>query len=169
MQNGYAMCTQSGLNKIKEHLKTEGASASLRDELCVGLHSDVEVTDAPDTNRPLVSQIFCSALPVAYSNVRKVHWQAFASLVLQAAYEATMWAAVLNARRGASNVVLLTHLGGGAFGNDHKWIDFARRKALEIVKDYDLRVKLVSWGQPSDQAKELANEFSDNITDKRSF
>lgn len=37
-----------------------------------------------------------------------------ASLVLQAAYEATMAAAVLNAQRGASNVVLLTELGGGA-------------------------------------------------------
>jgi hypothetical protein len=45
------------------------------------------------------------------------HWEAFASLVLQAAYEATMFAAVLNAQRGASNVVL-TRLGGGAFGND---------------------------------------------------
>jgi hypothetical protein len=41
------------------------------------------------------------------------HWEAFGSLVLQAAYEATMAAAVLNAQRGASNVVLLTELGGG--------------------------------------------------------
>ena len=39
-------------------------------------------------------------------------------LVLEAAYEATMWSAVLNARRGASKVVLLTLLGGGAFGNE---------------------------------------------------
>ena len=50
------------------------------------------------------------------------HWEAFASLILEAAYEATMWAAVLNAQRGASNVVLLTQLGGGAFGNHDDWI-----------------------------------------------
>jgi hypothetical protein len=80
------------------------------------VHRDVEVTDAASQHRPLVSQAFCSALPVAYTRVPPSHWEAFASLVLQAAYEATMLAAVLNARRGASNTVLLTQLGGGAFG-----------------------------------------------------
>jgi hypothetical protein len=39
-------------------------------------------------------------------------------LVLEAAYEATPWAAVFNARRGASTIVLLTRPGDGAFGND---------------------------------------------------
>src|SRR5450631_3396541 len=50
-------------------------------------------------------EAFCSALPVAYTRVPPSYWEVFASLVLQAAYEATMLAAVLNARRGASNVV----------------------------------------------------------------
>ena len=45
-----------------------------------------------------------------------------AALVLEAAYEATMWATILNAQRGASNVVFLTLLGGGAFGNQSSWI-----------------------------------------------
>jgi hypothetical protein len=31
---------------------------------------------------------------------------------------------------GASNIVLLTRLGGGAFGNDDAWIDAAMRRAL---------------------------------------
>ena len=79
-------------------------------------------------HRPLVSQAFCSALPVAYTRVPPSHWEAFASLVLQAAYEATMLAAVLNAQRGASNVVLLTQLGGGAFGNHDDWIHAAMRR-----------------------------------------
>jgi len=39
----------------------------------------------------VVSQVFCSALPVAYSDVPPIHWRAFATLVLEAAYEATMW------------------------------------------------------------------------------
>jgi hypothetical protein len=67
-----------------------------------------------------------------YTRVPSSHWEAFASLVLQAAYEATMSAAVLNAQRGASNVVLLTQLGGGAFGNHDDWIHVALRRALEI-------------------------------------
>jgi hypothetical protein len=57
-------------------------------------------------------------------------WRPFAELVLDAAYEATVLAAVLNARRGASNIVLLARLGGGAFGNDDAWIDAAMRRAL---------------------------------------
>ena len=114
MQNGYALCNRAGLDAIAEQLKALQPEQVdiLRGKLCIGVHRDVEVTDAAEENLPLVSQAFCSALPVAYSRVPSSHWGAFASLVLQAAYEATMLAAVLNAQRGASNVVLLTQLGG---------------------------------------------------------
>ena len=121
MENGYAMCSRAGLEAITGHLgslKQEERDA-LSGQLRIGVHSDVEVTDAHGPHRPLVSQAFCSALPVAYgSTVDAAHWESFATLILQAAYEATLWAAVLNAQRSASNVVLLTRLGGGAFGND---------------------------------------------------
>ena len=105
---------------------------------------------------PLVSQAFCSALPVAYSRVPSSYWEPFASLILQAAYEATMWAAVLNAQRGASNVVLLTYLGGGAFGNDNNWIHAAMRRALQMMLGFDLDVKLVSYGTPSEAILQMA-------------
>ncbi len=59
-----------------------------------------------------------------------------------------MWAGVLNARRGASNIVLLTRLGGGAFGNDDAWIDAAMTRALALARDYALDVRLVSYGAP---------------------
>jgi len=42
-------------------------------------------------------QVFCSALPVAYSHVPRQRWQAFATLILESAYEATLWAAADNA------------------------------------------------------------------------
>ena len=115
MRNGYALCTQAGLDAIAEHLRTLKPEQVdiLRGKLRIGSQSDVEVTDAEGKQRPLVSQAFCSALPVAYTNVPSAHWEPFASLVLEAAYEATMLAAVLNKLRGASNVVLLTLLGGG--------------------------------------------------------
>ena len=64
------------------------------------MHSDVEVTDAEGSHRPRVSQVFCSALPIAYTRVPLVHWKPFALLVLEAAYEATLLAAVLNKQRG---------------------------------------------------------------------
>jgi hypothetical protein len=59
-------------------------------------------------------------------------------LVLEAAYEATMLAAVLNKQRGASNVVLLTLLGGGAFGTKAEWINAAIRRALAMMSSSGL-------------------------------
>jgi hypothetical protein len=99
MQNGYALCTRAGLDAVAEHLgKLQPEQIDfLLGKLGIGVHRDVEVTDATGQHRPLVSQAFCSALPVAYTRVPPSHWEAFASLVLQAAYEATMLAAVLNA------------------------------------------------------------------------
>jgi hypothetical protein len=85
---------------------------------------------------------------VKYSAVPRPQWEPFASLVLQAAYEATMWGAVLNAQRGVSNVVLLTSLGGGAFGNDDRWIYNAMRRSLEMTAGLDLDVRIVSRGTP---------------------
>jgi hypothetical protein len=70
-----------------------------------------------------------------------------------------MWAAVLNARRGASNVVLLTFLGGGAFGNHDHWIHFAIRRALEMMSGIDLDVRLVSYGMPSRATRDMAEDF----------
>ena len=123
------------------------------------MHSDVEVTDVEGEHRPSVSQAFCSALPVAYTRVQSFHWEAFASLVLQAAYEATILAAMLNAKRGASNVVLLTQLGGGAYGNHDDWINAAMQRALKIASGFALDVRLVSFGTPSRAILQMAEEF----------
>jgi hypothetical protein len=161
MRNGYAMCERAALDSIAEHLAGLGADEIdlLRGKLAVGIQWDVEVTDGADGPGPLVSQAFCSALPVAYSRVPKRHWQAFASLVLDAAYEATMLAAVLNAKRGASNIVLLTLVGGGAFGNDDAWILAAMRRAVKLVSAFDLDVRIVSYGAPSRGVLNFAAEF----------
>lgn len=161
MQNGYALCTRAGLDAITGYLGTlESAQTDIfRGKLCIGVHHDVEATEATGEDRPLVSQVFCSALPVAYSPVASLHWKKFACFVLQAAYEATMWAAVLNAKRGASNVLFLTFLGGGAFGNADTWIYSAIRRALRIVANFDLDVRLVSYATPSSTILQMAEEF----------
>ena len=161
MRNGYALCSQEGLHAISRHLETSAPQAieELSGRLQVGVHWDVEVTDLDANRSQRVSQAFCSALPVAYSQVPKDSWRLFASFVLGAAYEATLLAASLNAQRAASNVVLLTRLGGGAFGNADAWIDTAMRRALRRAVGLGLDVRLVSRGPPAPHLLELVDEF----------
>jgi hypothetical protein len=162
MRNGYALCSRDGLEAIAGYLaglRSEDIDA-LRQKLRIGLHSDVEVTDGMD--RPRVSQAFCSALPVAYTRIPPENWEPFARLVLEAAYEATILSAILNAFRGRSNRVLLTALGGSAFGNDEAWIHDATVRALEIARDVELDVRLVSFGPPSSGFLAIESRFFSN-------
>ena len=161
MRNGYALCHQTGLESISAHLAKLGSDDldALRARLRIGVQTDVEVTDAPSEQRPRVSQAFCSALPVAYTQVPARSWRAFASLVLEAAYEATMWNSILNAKRGVSNIVLLTFLGGGAFGNDDEWILGAMRRGLEQISAFDLEARIVCYRAASQTVLALAKEF----------
>lgn len=153
---------RKGLDQIADHLRVIGPEQAdaLAGKLRIGIYRGVEVTDAPGAPRPVVSQAFCSALPVAYGRVPQQHWAAFAQLVLDAAYEATMLEAVINARRGAANIVLLTSLGGGAFGNASEWIHAAIKRAVKKVPGFDLDVRLVSYGQPSVEVRELLKELA---------
>ncbi|MDP2406279.1 MAG: hypothetical protein U1D36_17925 [Hydrogenophaga sp.] len=161
MRNGYALCSAEGLCAITDALQSMNPSEldALRARLCIGVHWRVEVTDMKMEPRNTVSQAFCSALPVAYSNLPGHNWRPLASLVLEAAYEATLLAAAENSRSGGSNVVLLTRLGGGVFGNEDEWIDSAMRRALQTMRYLDLDVKLVSHGQPSVAMLKLAQEL----------
>ncbi len=147
MQNGYALCAAEGLRNIGGLLRKISAPEKdvLRALLRIGVHTDVEVTEADTTPPQIVSQAFCSALPVAYTGVPRSLWNPFAELVLEAAYEATLLAAALNTARGASNIVLLTQLGGGAFGNDGAWIDAAIERALRLAAGFGLDVRMVSY------------------------
>lgn len=147
MRNGYALCSDEGLAAIGTLLRSCPAPErdALRAALAIGLHHDVEVTAAPGPVRPRVSQAFCSALPVAYSELPAPRWEPFARLVLEAAYEATLRAAWERHHQGAPARVLLTRLGGGAFGNDDRWIDDAIAHALQQVEGAGLEVLLVSF------------------------
>ncbi|WP_066335790.1 hypothetical protein [Azohydromonas lata] len=144
--NGYALCHPEGLARVSRQLAAapEAELDHLRGLLRIGLHWDVEVTDAAQGPGPLVTQAHCSALPVAYGRPPRRAWEPLARLVLEAAYEATLLAGVLNARRSASRRVLLTRLGGGAFGNEPAWIDDAIHRALGCVAGQDLMVVAVS-------------------------
>lgn len=161
MRNGYALASADGLRAIASTLQSlSGAELdALRARLRIGVHASVEVTDA-DPPCPVVSQTFCSALPVAYTRVPAALWAPFASLVLEAAYEATLLAAAENAQTGGSNIVLLTQLGGGAFGNDECWINAALVRALELARGWDLDARIVCYGSASRATKALVAKFA---------
>lgn len=161
MQNGYALCSGSGLRAISDWLATAttGEIDALRGRLSIGLHRNIEVTLPTAQPCARVSQGFCSALPVAYSNVPAREWRAFATLILEAAYEATLLAGALQAAKGGSNIVLLTLLGGGAFGNEQEWIFAAMQRAIESIEGLDLDIRLVSYVSPSTQLRRFAASF----------
>jgi len=81
-----------------------------------------------------VTQAYCSALSCQYSGVENAYWEDFARLVLEAAYEATLWTSVHVQYEGkGNNRVYLTFLGGGVFGNDPRWIADSIGRACAIL------------------------------------
>lgn len=160
MENGYALCTADGLAAINDFLAAASPETrdSLAGELAIGLHLGVEVTESRVPGK-VVSQAYCSALPVAYSDVPQQNWEGFARLVLESSYEATLLAAVGAANAGASNIVLLTRLGGGVFGNADEWIDTAILRALRIVEPAGLDVRLVSYGSVHPNMRAIADRW----------
>ncbi len=161
MRNGYALCTPDGLAAIGELLgrADDVTRDALRSRLCIGLHHDVQVTDVESAEPQIVTQAFCSALPVAYTTIAPAIWKPFASLVLEAAYEATLLAAAIRSSQGQSRKVFLTSLGGGAFGNDEAWIDAALERALRRMDRAGLDVAIVSYGSLRSGLHNLVERF----------
>ncbi|MCU0754314.1 MAG: hypothetical protein MUE46_04230 [Xanthomonadales bacterium] len=159
MRNGYALPSPEGLAEIDARLAS--ASEAERDGwralLRIGLQWDTEVT-LPGAGHTL-QQAYCSALPVAYSGLPRAAWARFATLVLEAAYEATFAAALLNAAERGDRRLYLTLLGGGAFGNDWAWIITALDRALGLYGDAGLEVRVVSYGAPNPALAGLLDRY----------
>ncbi len=153
MENGYALATQKGLLTINKKLAqlTDEQREKLKGKLKVGIQWNTEVTIA--FNKQKVSQIYCSALPVAYSNVEADLWESFARLILEATYEATFWVALKNFQQTNSNKLFLTLVGGGAFGNKPYWILESLQKVISKFRNTPLDVKIVSYRVPNPMLK----------------
>ena len=168
MRNGYLMPSRESLEQIAEYLgkADETTKDELRALLEIGLHWDVEITDGrQDRENPLfLSQAYCSALPVSYAgHSRTGFWDEFATLILESLYESTLLAGVLHSKMpGGSNVVLLTQVGGGAFGNARPWIERAVRRALHTFRNYDLDVRMVCYGGADRWVLDLIGEMHPN-------
>ncbi|MEO0830804.1 MAG: hypothetical protein AAFY03_10145, partial [Pseudomonadota bacterium] len=141
MENGYALPRSGALRRASSVIRSHGAEA-LAGFLRVGLQRDTEVTLGHAGHR--VSQVYASAMPMAYAHAPPDEWEPLARLVLDGAYEATLRHA---ARTGASPVYL-TLLGGGAFGNPLEWIFDALIEAVRITRNAGLDIRIVSFAQP---------------------
>lgn len=154
VMNGYTIGKQEGLVRMNTVL--EAMDEAQRDEarctLRVGLQEDTQVTSRGwgkyqlRDQSHLVTQIYGSACSVAYSRNNPRLWASFASLVLEASYEATVLTAVLNAYRHrgqqGSKKLFLTALGGGVFGNNMKWIAAAIKRAVGVLDNLNLGLEI---------------------------
>jgi hypothetical protein len=146
MRNGYALPTALQLDAITDLLATvdEAGRDELLSRLRIGIQHDTEVTLAGAGHG--VTQAYCSALPVAYASHPSQAWEPFARLVLDAAYEASLCAGLLNSDITGNRTVYLTLLGGGAFGNPTPWILDAIERAVGLFADTALDIAIVSFG-----------------------
>lgn len=145
MRNGYALANLEGLKIISRHLDklTPIEYEELKEKLKVGIQWNTEVTIS--ANKQLVSQVYCSALPVRYSQIHPQYWENFARLILEATYEATFYAALKNYEITGNNKLFLTLVGGGAFGNELKWIFDSIEKAIVKFRNTPLDLRIVSY------------------------
>lgn len=150
MKNGYTLFRNT------EDLKyvVEKNYEIIKENLEVGIQWNTEVINAGHN----VSQIYCSAIPVSYNeNIPVSEIEDFAKLILDAAYEATFIAAILNEN---SNDLYLTLLGGGAFGNEKEWIIEAIEKNLEKFKYYNLNVMVINYSMiPNEEMKRISGKY----------
>lgn len=107
-----------------------------------------------------VTQAYCSALPVAYSNIESNLWKEFAKLILAATYEATFYAALKNYENTGNNRVYLTLVGGGVFGNAYDWIFDAIRSAVIKFHYTPLDVMIVSYGSSNSSVRQFVESLN---------
>eukprot|EP00435_Cladocopium_sp_Y103_P010994 s4208_g2.t2 len=167
--SGYTQASHRDLQKLNRSLSrlSDEDLESLRDTLRIGLHEEVQVTATAwgakrlATEEQLVTQVFGSACSVAYNrDSSREDWQPLATLILEASYEATLLAALKQAKKHAgqegSKKVFLTCLGGGVFGNSMEWIVQAMNRAFQRLQDVDLDVRIVTYaGSPGPELRSL--------------
>lgn len=155
MKNGYALASKEGLIYISQKLNRLNPLAyeDLKGKLQIGIQWDTEVTLSETKYR--VSQAYCSALPVTYSTVDADYWEDFARMMLDATYEATLYAGLINYTKTGNNNVFLTLVGGGAFGNKSHWITDAIKKAITKFSNTPLDIKIVSYGKSDPVVRDL--------------
>ncbi|VWX58674.1 conserved hypothetical protein [Burkholderiales bacterium 8X] len=164
MKNGYAQFPKGAATRIETYFANLGESdrKRLMGKLKVGIHGPVEITSDHLESGHAVTQLLCSALPLQdLDGPEKDLLRPFAQLILDATYEATLLAGLANSRKEAdsSKIVFLTLIGGHAFGNREAWILSAIRRALLLLANHSLDVRLISYNTPTEALTKLQSEF----------
>ena len=159
MQNGYAMVNINGLLHINKllHSCTMEKYEQIFDSLKVGIQWNTEVTLYG--SKKLVTQVYCSALPIGYSQTEWIYWEALGRLILEATYEATFYVALKNMRNTGSNKLFLTLVGGGVFCNPIDWILGAIEKSVNKFRSIPLDVRIVSYGSSNNEVQKLISKL----------
>lgn len=139
----------------------------VRDTIKVGLLTDSDLVIQRRTGPqsfifnqkpfPKISQVYCSAISCGMTNISEEFWEPLATTVLEAIYEATIWAGFLNYLNTGNNCVFLTFVGGGVFANKLSWILSAINRAVGISKRMRLPLKLhiVHFQKINDEIKKI--------------
>jgi uncharacterized protein (TIGR02452 family) len=146
VQNGYTMNSKEIDGKLLMLLQNivdnNVGREKLLGKLKVGFHENVGVTYRRLSNGKLlyvppgitVSQVFCSAMSFqGVAEERKKQWELLAKIILDATYEATLYAAYQTYIRTGNKKVFLTLVGGGVFENEAEWIYSAINRAVDIA------------------------------------
>jgi hypothetical protein len=150
--NGYLVSDETKLTKLFNHFRDGTLTKNeIKKYIRVGIGRESEVSFCKRTDDKqyilcsfkepiLVSQVFCSAIPISYNdlNIPLKLWKPIAMTILEAMYESTILYGINNAiaNNGAkhSNKIFLTFIGNGAFGNPKEWIAEAIQKSINNIR-----------------------------------
>jgi len=162
VRNGYSSSDEARLGELNRRWRETSLALQheAKAQMCVGMHAGVEVPWGaprfvllPLDERQTVTQVYCSALAVGYSEGCAESWATLACIVLDACYEAVLLCAALEQAEGrGSGRVVLTFLGGGVFGNKAEWIESALARAVVRLTNVGLRVELCHFGEVDERA-----------------
>ncbi|KAJ9466948.1 hypothetical protein DIPPA_24487 [Diplonema papillatum] len=134
--NGTLEALRQKDSSICEHLKGK---------VRIGVGYGSEVFSNARKPGHLVGQAFCSAPAITYSSCSdRAAWMGLSRLILEAEYEATLWASVIYMAENPSvtnqTKTYLTSVGGGVFGNSPEWIAASIRKALDKMREHKIGI-----------------------------
>ncbi len=159
VKNGYIESTRKKLEPLNNLLSDP--KSNLREDMIslirIGLQQDTTVTDDVSM-KSKVTQTYNSAISIGYSNLPENLWESVAQLVLEATYEATLLAGIIQSRSRASpTIIFLTKVGGGVFQNRDDWILKAMISAIRKVRKYKipLDVRIVHYGSIANVYREV--------------
>jgi len=156
MTNGYLLPVRTNslkaLNKrFDEKVNVDGQNCNLSEaislKLRVGVQWNTETARHGLRQPHRLCQVFCSAVPLSYcSNATDKDFEKLGCAILNGSYEATLAVGtILAAQRRQRVSVYWTCVGGGVFGNPHRWIASAMQRSLDRWCDAPINVKLVHF------------------------